>query len=206
MDLLLKQKMSLDKSIIEEKLKKLKSVALWCMLAKPKPKERFDPCMSIIQGDEHDFSVLDLSQDEKDAVIDILRSSDFGSKSLEIKKAKAILERLNEYQLLVDHQNRIEPSIKSKLHLEHILPQNPNPDWTNTWPDHKEVSKWQHSFVNLGLLNQQTDAKISNHPFDVKTKDFAWSPYPLTKTQSTYDKWNIESLQKNLEYLIKNYM
>ena len=191
---------STKQKFIEEQLKKLEAIALWCMLAKPRPKERFDRCMRIISEHEHNPTVFDLSQEEKDSILNILHSSDFGATGGGRRKVKMILERLNEYHLVSEHQSlMIEPASKSTLHIEHVLPQSykDNSDWAELWPHSEVVSEWKDCLGNLALINQKKNSKISNHSFDVKKNDLSSSPYPLTKRISTYNLWNIDSVEKN---------
>ncbi|KAL7530022.1 LOW QUALITY PROTEIN: hypothetical protein ACHAXR_003276 [Thalassiosira sp. AJA248-18] len=190
-------------TLIEDKLKELETIALWCMLTRPRPKVRFDRCMYIMSSDDSTDG-LTLSGDEKSMIRDILDTTELGSKPTDRTKARAILARLNEYTLVHEHQGRIEPSEESKLHLEHVLPQNHEnvPYWNESWPLPEEIKKWQHRLGNLALINQKKNSKISNHPFDMKKKDFELSPYPLTRALSKHEEWDVRSAQKNHNELI----
>jgi len=186
---------------IEEKLRQLESISLWFILVKPRPKDRFDRCKQIIDSEYSDG--LDLSADERSAIVDNLQTTEFGAKTAERTKAKAILERLNEHELLAEHQGRVEQTDKSTLHLEHVLPQNHDnvSSWTEAWPTDR-ASQCLHILGNLALINQKKNAKISNNPFEEKRDEFSASPYPLTKRISKYDKWDEESVKKNHNELI----
>jgi len=188
---------------IEKQLKQLEGIALWSMLTKPKPKVRFQRCINILlstrSATDTDPNGLALLREEKEAIREILNTAEFGARAGEIKKVKAMLERLNEHRLVVQHQNRMEP-LQSTLHLEHILPQNHNnvESWTNNWTP-QQSSEWKHRLGNLVLLNQKKNAKIGNGSFNVKAEHFSNSPYPLTNQISKHMEWNVASLTKNHE-------
>eukprot|EP00956_Cyclotella_meneghiniana_P005873 scaffold7699_cov21-Cyclotella_meneghiniana.AAC.1 len=187
---------------IEEKLRQLESISLWFILVKPRPPERFDRCKQII-GSEYSKG-LDLLADERSAIVDSLEKTEFGATNADRTKAKAILERLSEHELLAEHQvQRIEQTDKSTLHLEHVLPQNHDnvSSWTEAWPTDR-ASQCLHILGNLALINQKKNAKIGNNPFEEKCNEFNVSPYPLTKRISKYDKWDEESVKKNHNELI----
>jgi hypothetical protein len=193
------------KKQIINKLKDIECIALWMMLAKPKPKERFQRCLLIIE--EHRNKNIDvsssstsLSNEEQAFICNALETTDFGKGATDRKKVTAILERLNESQLVKKHQSKLQP-MKSSLNIEHILPQkhNTNVYWTEHWPNDDVISFWQHKIGNLALLNQKINSKIGNNCFEIKKKHLKESPYPLTKEIAANDTliWDVHAVQDN---------
>lgn len=187
---------------LEKDLKKLESIALWMMLTKPKPKVRIQRCMDIINHVSKSNPALELSTEEKREVLEVLDTTEFGAKPGETKKAKILLERLNEQCLVEQHQQRVEPMAKT-LHLKHILPQSYNgvPTWRENWTA-EHASEWMHRLGNLALLNQKKNAKIGNGPFEKKTSVFNASPYPLTNEISKLTEWDEISVARQHSRLL----
>jgi len=98
-------------------------------------------------------------------------------------------------------------SIGSKLHLEHILPQNPNneSDWKSIFSI-EEREKWTNSLANLTLLSMRKNIQAQNHSYDKKldayqNKDNVVTPFLITQDIIKCGKWDIEELEKRNEYL-----
>jgi hypothetical protein len=191
------------KKQILNKLKDIECVALWMILAKPKPKERFQRCLCIIEEYENKSIALSssstsLSNEEQQFICNALEITDFGKGATDRKKATAILERLNEYQLVKKHQSKLQP-MKSSLNIEHILPQKHtnNVYWKEHWKNDDDVFTWQHRLGNLALLNQKINSKIGNNCFEIKKEHLKESPYPLTKEISNALLWDAHAVQDN---------
>jgi hypothetical protein len=188
------------KNTISLTLKNMESVALWMMITKPKPKpkDRFQRCLSIID----DAVKTSLTADEKTQVCDVLYNNDFGKSPVERKKVTAILERLNEYILVVRSKNRLTP-MKAGCHIEHILPQEHKKveDWVNIWTS-SDASNWKQKLGNLALLDGKSNSKIGNKCFEHKKENLRNSPYPLTKNIAEVSKWDIAAVKANhMEYI-----
>ena len=92
--------------------------------------------------------------------------------------------------------------IGSKLHLEHILPQNPDDEsgWKSIFrPDERE--KWTNSLANLTLLSMRKNIQAQNYSFDRKVeayqnKDNVVTPFLITQYVINCPKWDIEELEK----------
>jgi len=70
------------------------------MLTKPNPKVRIQRCIDITHHISKSNSALELSAEEKMEVLEVLDTTEFGAKTLDTKKAKLFLERLNEHCLV----------------------------------------------------------------------------------------------------------
>ncbi|VEU36412.1 unnamed protein product [Pseudo-nitzschia multistriata] len=188
---------AIDKSAVPKILKNVETIALWMMVTKPKPKDRFGRCLSIIE----DQGNASLSYDERSSVVEGLHNFEFG-KPAERKKAAAILARLNEYVLFKNSQSRLEPTNAGR-HIEHVLPQhhkNLN-SWNETW-DPTDASTWKDRLGNLALLNRNTNSKIGNGSFETKKEHLIDSPYPLTKDIAKSQTWDVHAVRRNHDMCI----
>jgi hypothetical protein len=194
---------------IENRLRKIESVALWMMLAKPKPKVRLERCLEIVKqnrnGNAYELGkALSLSSDEKVDLLHRINCGDFGATAVENKKAKAILERINEYISVTEHQHRgHQPLFPSQLHLEHVLPQNHEnvPEWAGDWePEHVQI--WLHKLGNLALLNEKANASIGNSAFEKKQASLEKSPYPLTQQISRENQWSVTEVENHHKKIV----
>ena len=187
---------------IEDDLQKLESIALWMILTKPKPAERRNRCFEIIDMDKEPkvlkyFNPLELTAYEKESILTCLKLGEFG-KGASSKIAKAILERLNEYQLITSSQVQRIQHMQFALQLEHVLPQKHSKvkEWSSKW-DEDNADLWMHRLGNLALLNQKLNGKISNGSFSEKRKSYKTSPYPMTRLIGDYKKWEPADVEMN---------
>lgn len=183
-----------DKFSISLKLKKLESIALWMMTTKPRPKDRFRRCLEIIEGSNQ----MSLTVDEKQHICKVLDDQDFG-KPADRKKAAAILDRLNEYILVDENSNRLQP-MQAGRHIEHVLPQQhqKNEHWSNLWLP-SDASQWKQRLGNLALLDMKSNSKIGNKGFEQKKDHLRQSPYPLTRDIAKSTMWDVNAVEANHE-------
>jgi len=93
------------------------------------------------------------------------------------------------------------PSDEKGINLEHVLPENPDPEWHVK----KEVveANWE-KFGNLALLKKRLNKKIANRFITHKTASYADSSYKLTdelKGHTTWGPTEIEARQKKMAAL-----
>ncbi len=104
------------------------------------------------------------------------------------------------------------------LHVEHILPQNPDPSsqWVKDFSE-EERERYTHSLANLTLLGGTKNAQASNLDFKDKKKIYMGEENRLRKTKppkvmtcykmtidvAQYTEWTPKSLEKRKEELIK---
>jgi len=209
-----KGKTKSQKGEIEDALFDLEGIALWMMLTKPKPAERRKRCFDIInlrssrpkgrkKVDKY-YNPLSLSSEERHAIIDNLENGEFG-KGMDSKIGKAILERLNEHELITSSQVKKIQYMHSTLQIEHILPQKYNKvaKWIEEWNE-DDAELWMHRLGNLVLLNQKLNSKISNGHFVEKIKHYKSSPYPMTRriSDSYLEKWTLDEVKDNHFYVL----
>ncbi|MDU9772301.1 DUF262 domain-containing protein [Helicobacter pylori] len=124
---------------------------------------------------------------------------------------------LVEYSISDDPRpKRIE---KNDFHVEHILPQNPDPSsqWVKDFSE-EERGLYTHSLANLTLLGGTKNTKASNKDFKEKKKIYMGEEIKLNKKKTfkvmtcykmtidithRYTEWTPKSLEKRKEELIK---
>jgi hypothetical protein len=90
------------------------------------------------------------------------------------------------------------PSDEKGINLEHILPENPDPEWKMK----KDVVEANFEKLgNLALLKKRVNKKIANRFITFKTPSYADSTYKLTnklKDKTTWEPSDIETRQKDM--------
>lgn len=195
-----------EKTLLVNDLRKLECIAIWMMLTKPSLKSRLERCFQIMglqDPQESENTPINLSESETLQVFKALNENQFGPKGPGSKIAKAILERLNEFELVKSSQGRVNP-IEGTLQLEHVLPQKYDTvaGWTRKW-DTDSAGEWMHRLGNLALLNQKVNAKISNGPFMEKKDHLAHSLYPLTRQMAGNAIWDVEAVKSHHDTVIR---
>ncbi|BDA05792.1 hypothetical protein OHP005_15490 [Helicobacter pylori] len=125
---------------------------------------------------------------------------------------------LMEYFMGDDHEpKRIQ--MDKNLHVEHILPQNPDPSsqWAKDFSE-EERERYTHSLANLTLLGGKKNTKASNLDFKDKKKIYMGEEIKLDKKKPFrvmtcykmtidiahhYTEWTPKSLEKREKELIK---
>ena len=90
--------------------------------------------------------------------------------------------------------------LSANLHLEHILPQTLNKDWSEIFTE-EETEHWTNSLANLTLLSLRKNVQAQNYSFEEKKNAYAnidnvISSFVITQDILKEDKWNVESLEK----------
>ncbi|WRG38346.1 DUF262 domain-containing protein [Helicobacter pylori] len=97
---------------------------------------------------------------------------------------------------------------KNDFHVEHILPQNPDPSsqWVKDFSE-EERESYTHSLANLTLLGGKKNSQASNLDFKDKKKIYmgkVMTCYKMTiDITHRYTEWTPTSLEKRKEELIK---
>ncbi|WP_283491979.1 DUF262 domain-containing protein [Helicobacter pylori] len=125
--------------------------------------------------------------------------------------------------ILVEYSMSDDPRPKriqmdKKLHVEHILPQNPDPSrqWVKDFSE-EERELYTHSLANLTLLGGNKNSQASNLDFKDKQKIYmgeeiklnkkkpfkVMTCYKMTIDVAQYTEWTPTSLEKRKEELIK---
>ncbi len=108
---------------------------------------------------------------------------------------------------------------KNDFHVEHILPQKPDPSsqWVKDFSE-EERELYTHSLANLTLLGGNKNSQASNLDFKDKKKIYMGEEIRLRKTKTSkvmtcykmtidiahkYTEWTPKSLEKRKEELIQ---
>lgn len=106
-----------------------------------------------------------------------------------------------------DNPNPTFIPINSKLHLEHILPQEPKKYGWDKIFTLDEITDWTNSLSNLTLLSMKKNIQAQNYSFDEKKKayqdkDNVVSSFKITQDILTYQKWTLQELEEREEKLM----
>jgi hypothetical protein len=154
-----------------------------------------------LRGDDPK-SHLCLSPSERKEACELLDSFQFGINA-NVAIAKAVLERLNGHAM-EPNQSRVRATPGTQQ-LEHVLPKAYSGvlSWKTDWQEEETAEKWLPKLGNLALLNQRTNVKISNDPFENKKVELKKSPYPLTKDIADEPHWVPETVEERHKKLIE---
>ena len=97
----------------------------------------------------------------------------------------------------------------SVVSVEHVLPQNPNPDseWMHNFPNQEEREQWTHRLANLVLLSRRKNTRASNYDFANKKSQYFTkndvSLFALTTRVVNESEWTPEVLRRRQFELIE---
>ncbi len=146
-------------------------------------------------SNDSSFSIeLIIERIKKMIVSNEIFRSNFLNLTVSAKYGKILLRELND---------RFEPEIQIrkdniKIHLEHIMPKKLNEDWKIDEELHKN---YLNRIGNLTLLGQEYNRKIQNFNFSKKKEKYTESKIQITNDLVSYDKWDIEDIEKRQEDL-----
>lgn len=83
----------------------------------------------------------------------------------------------------------------TKVNLEHILPLNPNSDWSYHW-DSEDIRAYQRRLGNLAIMSSTANSISGNDSFDAKKKAFSASPFNFTKAITDVDEWDSNAIEQ----------
>ena len=114
-------------------------------------------------------------------------------------------ERLPKAKLILESLERSlagkEQVTTATLTIEHIMPQTPTPWWEEnlgeTWRETHELKL--HTLGNLTLTGY--NAELSNDDFPAKRAIFLQSPVYLSRSITSFEKWDGDAMQKRGEEL-----
>jgi uncharacterized protein with ParB-like and HNH nuclease domain len=107
-----------------------------------------------------------------------------------------------------DNPNPTFIPMNSKLHLEHILPQEPKKyGWDKIFTV-DEIEEWTNALANLTLLSMKKNIQAQNYNFQKKKeayqdKDNVETSFRMTQKILENDKWEMEELEKREEVLVE---
>jgi len=115
--------------------------------------------------------------------------------------------------LLIEYFSNDTPNptfipINSKLHLEHILPQEPKKHGWDKIFTSDEIEEWTNALANLTLLSMKKNIQAQNYNFQKKKEayqnnDNVETSFRITQKVLENDKWEMEELEKREEILVE---
>ena len=109
-----------------------------------------------------------------------------------------------------DSDKRAFIEIDSKVHLEHILPKEPNHHGWDKIFTQEEIKKYTNSLANLTLLRVKKNIGALNYDFNKKKdiyrgkdKTGVVTCYNITKELLDYEKWDMKGLKDRGDKLKK---
>lgn len=111
------------------------------------------------------------------------------------RKVVYIFSKL-ENQIRIDRGKGGEIDISESITVEHILPKNPNQNWSNFQNDPiRQIDDYKFRLGNLCLLSHQSH-KSGAKAFSDKKTDYSPSELMLTKELIEYDDWTFNNIEK----------
>jgi hypothetical protein len=95
------------------------------------------------------------------------------------------------------HQKQGEPEFvpvenSQEINLEHILPKNPEENWSTF--DGEEAADSVNRLGNQALLRALSNSDLKSAAFDEKKKVYAKSSYTLTNMIAEFDEWTVQTI------------
>ncbi len=176
-----------------------------------KEKKNIDDIISIARKNLGEYSV---TQHFKEKLRDSLVCKKQPTKNPWIKPILILVE-----YFMSDDPKPKRIQMDKNLHVEHILPQNPDPSsqWAKDFSE-EERERYTHSLVNLTLLGGKKNTEASNLDFKDKKKIYMGEEISLSKKKTFrvmtcykmtidiahhYTEWTPKSLEKREKELIE---
>lgn len=83
--------------------------------------------------------------------------------------------------------------------IEHILPQNPDESWFQSFRD-DEIDEAIYRLGNITLLEQSRNSRLGSKPYEEKKKAYQQSSYEMTK-DIVADEWTMSEIVKRQEMM-----
>ena len=90
---------------------------------------------------------------------------------------------------------------EQEVNLEHVLPQNPSPDWNLS--DIELAQALYKRIGNLALVKQKVNSQVGNSGFASKKRSYLSSDLKLTKQVGEYDAWGEPQITERQRELAK---
>jgi hypothetical protein len=117
--------------------------------------------------------------------------------------ARYILANINDY--LEENEEKEVSKDVHKVTLEHILPQNPNQDWSQAYQGKEQHSQWVDTLGNLTLVEKNINKGIGNVGFlEKKQQVYTKSELALNIDLTKYEDWDISKIQARGKNLAKS--
>ncbi|MBL4854081.1 MAG: DUF262 domain-containing protein [Robiginitomaculum sp.] len=105
--------------------------------------------------------------------------------------------------LLAQLERHVSPDLPlddTVLTLEHILPENPTPEWSEYFGA-EDVSECVDKLGNMTLLNKQQNNNLARKLFNSKKEVLKESPLQISKKVANYESWNKNAVDDRQAWL-----
>jgi hypothetical protein len=118
-----------------------------------------------------------------------------------VPKAHLARYYLRALQMQSDGQSEPQyiPNDSSQVTLEHILPENPQDNWSHIPED--TAKAYYKRLGNQALLAGTVNSKLGNAGYAEKKQALAESPFSLTKEAAKFNSWGVDEITKRQERL-----
>ncbi|NOK58230.1 MAG: DUF262 domain-containing protein [Chloroflexi bacterium AL-W] len=117
--------------------------------------------------------------------------------------ARYILQEINNAHL-GDDKELVTNLNEKDLNLEHILPQNPDEPWIQTFPSDEDISQYIYRIGNMTLLGTSMNRKQARSSFDEKLSTaYSQSKIKITSDLVNYSTWGLEEIRQRQASMAK---
>ena len=104
---------------------------------------------------------------------------------------------------MMEAEHREEASARSRLTMEHVMPQKLTPEWRRDLGDSAEEvhGTYRDRLANLTLSGDATNAGLGTRTFSQKSEIYCNSPIGMTRRVAREAEWNEEALERRAEQL-----
>ena len=101
----------------------------------------------------------------------------------------------------MEAEHREEAPARSRLTIEHVMPQKLTDDWKRALGDEAEEihGRYRDRLANLTLSGDATNSSMSSGTFDAKREVYRNSPIGMTRRLANEDEWAEEALERRAE-------
>ena len=104
---------------------------------------------------------------------------------------------------MMEAEHREEAPARSRLTMEHVMPQKLTPEWRHDLGDSAEEvhGTYRDRLANLTLSGDATNAGLGTRTFSQKSEIYCNSPIGMTRRVAREAEWNEEALERRAEQL-----
>ena len=105
----------------------------------------------------------------------------------------------------MESEQREESPPRSRLTVEHVMPQKLTDDWRDALGDEPEETHGRYSdrLANLTLSGDLTNPALGAKPFDAKKPIYSESSIAMTRRLATENAWNAAAIERRAEDLAR---
>ncbi|QIH77550.1 DUF1524 domain-containing protein [Macrococcoides canis] len=190
-----------DEKDILEVLTAIESLVVRNFVVAGKVANKYENLFARIAFDLSYGKLRNIEEIVKEIRKDIISDEEFSYSfsQFKVKKPAVIRYLLRSINNYFNSETRIIND-NSKVHIEHILPKKPSPDWDIASDVHEE---YLHRLGNLTLLGEEYNRSATNKGFILKKEIYSSSQIKITHDLINHRSWTIDDIKKRQENLAK---